>query len=275
MFNVWYDDAMKPRHKILLILFSFAVVLLLLEVALRLVDPYGMSYFHDTGDVLRNTQDISDTLYILNPGTYHLNNFTLTVKGDHTRLVPDTSASDCIIVAIGDSVTMGHGVNDADTWVNQLALVFPDVQFINAGVNGYNSEQVLLSIDRFPQADGFVYYIVDNDVGDTILPKRDKSHSSYVSMYIQYALVRSSLRGQAEPIYTRFWQDIETLLSRDDLIAFNMADNLQPDMPLSVHFLAWHENISAVDGHPTANAHRALADKMQPYVQDLISRVCN
>ena len=49
------------------------------------------------------------------------------------------------IYLFGDSYTFGHGIENADTWANQMARVYlaEDVHVYNAGASGYGIEQML------------------------------------------------------------------------------------------------------------------------------------
>src|SRR5262245_53206812 len=94
--------------------------LLLLEILLRVVDPWDIQYFNDL-EVMGNEHFVSDAQrgYTLGDGSYRYSHWSATIA-DGTRLIPNTSPdAACEIVILGDSVAFGYGVDDADVWVNQ------------------------------------------------------------------------------------------------------------------------------------------------------------
>lgn len=53
------------------------------------------------------------------------------------------------VLCVGDSVTMGNGVRDAETWPALLGALRPGLgRVVNAGVGGWDSAQVLLDLRR-------------------------------------------------------------------------------------------------------------------------------
>src|SRR5688572_6915252 len=112
-------------RKIAYALIGFSLSIFLLETLLRFVDPWGaVTYFTAGGPTL--------DLYIpygerdvLPAGVYSFPIWTAHINPDHTRLVPDNAAGNCRIAFVGDSVTFGLGVDDAETWVNLLAANHP------------------------------------------------------------------------------------------------------------------------------------------------------
>lgn len=154
------------KAKLLTFLLSFLFCFFLLEVYLRTADPWGLSYVHDIDDFYSyyDTQTYAPD-WVIAPGQYEYTGSSMMVLADHTRLVPDTNqTANCTVVAIGDSVTFGMWVDDEATWVNQLARNFPEVHFVNAGIPGYESQHIRRMQGRFPDAEGYIYLIVRNDV---------------------------------------------------------------------------------------------------------------
>ena len=102
--------------------------------------------------------------YNVRSGTHVLSSFTFTLLPDRTRAVPATNPSASrTLVFVGDSVTFGYGVDDAQTWVNLVARQRPDWHVVNAGVSGYNSTNVRRNVEQDRTADALVYLIVNND----------------------------------------------------------------------------------------------------------------
>lgn len=77
------------------------------------------------------------------------------------------------IVAIGDSVTFGYGVEEEETFLHLLDESLPDpYQIINMGVMGYGTDQELLLLEReaLKYSPDFVLvgYSTSNDIYDTM-----------------------------------------------------------------------------------------------------------
>jgi lysophospholipase L1-like esterase len=78
------------------------------------------------------------------------------------------------VLLLGDSITFGTGVEDADTFAARLAAHAPSLQPINLGVSGYGTDQELLLLER----EGFAMdpavvvlnVCVGNDALDNALP---------------------------------------------------------------------------------------------------------
>jgi len=70
------------------------------------------------------------------------------------------------ILCLGDSSVMGAGVSRADTFSSLLQDRFPGSDFINAGVPGYSSYQILIMMDRLRVvgADGVIAYLMNSDL---------------------------------------------------------------------------------------------------------------
>lgn len=142
---------------------SIFMSLFLVEYGLlRWVDPWGANAYYNDLDTLK-THYVADSErgYTLPTGIYQLGHWSLTITSTG-RLVPDTTPDNPIIALVGDSLTMGHGVNDSDTFANQLARRFPNCTFRDYGLNGYNTAQVQATIDNTIAAH-YVYTLVSND----------------------------------------------------------------------------------------------------------------
>lgn len=260
------------KNKIILALISLTLTLLLGEGLLRLFDPLGMAYFDDLYQLFAGMSE-DETAPVLAPGFYDMRVYDATVLEDHTRLVPDTNpGGDCIIAAVGDSQTFGMGVDDAETWVNQLALLFPDVRFINAGVPGYSVDDGLVHMRRFPDVDAFIYLVIHNDVwaegGDPSL----HPGGGMLSKYVTFAVLQAST-GQAEYDYPRFNRDIERLeaLGNVFIATPHEFEGYPDDLPvLGVE----RRIISHVDGHGPPGWHQDMASALQPHVEELIEAHC-
>lgn len=249
------------------------------EICLRAFDPLGMDYLaRDMREMSRSLEGQSD-FWLLKPGHYQFTDSSAMVLDNRTRFVPDTDSSDCQIVAIGDSFTFGLWVNDEDTWVNQLARLLPDVELINAGVPGYNSPQLVRAFSRFPDADGYLYLIVDNDHTDGRVKRLTSPHDAelYVTAYIKVSLNR--MAGETTTTqWEQFWQDFAQIAGRDNILMFTYNHALSEPVTERYPKVVWldwtPEPIASLDGHPTPRSHVELAGLMLPYARDFVREVC-
>ncbi len=270
----------KTRIGIIISLTSLLVSILLLEAVLRIADPIGSrAYFSDQIILLNRAIPDERRGYVLSSGNYVLSNSTVRIEQESVRAVPDTNMSaDCTIAAVGDSATFGHGVSDVDTWVNRLAQQFPDVRFMNAGLNGYNSGNIRATIDAI-KADGYIYLLIGNDAEKSVawLPSWQTAEpSSGVSIFLQSTYNRNRAYKNE---WVGFEEDVDAFVGINTLLMFAIDGDRLTEWtiaryPQVIVIPKWTYNNSVADTHPNATGHLQLAEHMQPYVDDLITAVC-
>jgi lysophospholipase L1-like esterase len=78
------------------------------------------------------------------------------------------------VLLLGDSLTFGTGVEDAETFASRLAAAAPSLEPLNLGVSGYGTDQELLLLERegfaLSPAAVVLNVCVGNDVFDNALP---------------------------------------------------------------------------------------------------------
>jgi hypothetical protein len=244
----------------------------MLEGYLRLVDPWGLFYIDDIKAI---DYERTDDRWLPVEGTYELTNFNITFLKDHSRYVPDTHMlGSCIIVAIGDSVTCGWGIENNETWLNLLANEFPSVRFINAGVVGYSTSQILQRQADYPEADGFLYLVTLNDLAEREVRFAVDDNDPYIQAYAKvWATITYPLPRMYET--ERFVSDVQqfegdTLIMVHDNTVWQEIGYMD-----NVVWLDWtSDHISVVDAHPTAQGHEQLAGIMYEKVGDFIMERC-
>lgn len=264
----------------LLLLFT-----LLLESFLRLLDPFGLIYFDDLAALYPRYVADPTRGYVLPDGTYDLTHFTLTIQGG-TRLVPDTpDAADCVIVLLGDSVTLGHGVQDGETFTNLLARAYPAVRFINGGLGGYNSANVAGTKRAFP-ANAYLYLLTHNDAAEaTNITYRPKPPSLFTARLLNYLTHLPDYSAAAQRgDKTRFYADLETIVQDGHvtLAGFERSPNWIPgellqrgyDVLLLDDYTSRGLVVSAIDPHPNAQGHALIAQQLGATVEQMIAREC-
>jgi lysophospholipase L1-like esterase len=266
---------------------------LMLEGLLRIVDPWGIYFFDDMVTMANAFKLDEQRLYDMPDGTYEFRNWTATIENE-TRVLPAPNAdADCRIVLLGDSVTFGYGVNDDETWAYDIALAFPNVEFINTAITAYNSEHVRRTYEMYPDADAYLYSVVYNDWEPTINPARyehqnDARYMPYIVRYGNLLLHRDPELSASDftpeqllvhPQLRRFYADIEVLAAdpRVEMIAFQDSVTTLALIGGNYPFYQLeypHYPISFSDGHVNPEGHDILAERIKPVMQEIIEKHC-
>jgi lysophospholipase L1-like esterase len=172
-----------------LVLLSLALALVLAEAAVRHLNPYGVSYYRDTNRYLNEAIELppdaarpDGRLFQNRPNArMDLPDFTFRTNALGLRsgasdggigVEPDPGRARALF--LGDSVTLGWGVDDAVTWVRTIEREarFADgrpLECLNAGHLQYNTVQELDWLRTFGPAlrpDAVVLTFVVNDLDD-------------------------------------------------------------------------------------------------------------
>jgi hypothetical protein len=166
------------------LLFSTLIVMLLVEWGLRVFNPFGVEFFHilpyhmqgmvdDPGLGYKHPESVS---YMLGA-----NRVTINSRGlrdvEIPYIKPDNEKR---ILLLGDSVTFGWGVSQGQAFSDQMEpLLYEQTgnrwQVINAGINGYNTDQeaTFLRIEGMRYVPDYVLLIyVSNDVDSVFDPNK-------------------------------------------------------------------------------------------------------
>jgi lysophospholipase L1-like esterase len=143
-------SSMKNRLANLALLFGTLLVIFIIDRVLLTKYPLPrwesdpvLHYKHRTGTYTWGNKYGNKPIYINRHG-FHDDDFPeKKADGELRGLI------------VGDSIVMGHGVNAAETFANQLERLLPDsasgynsYQVINAGVQGYSTFQYLETLKR-------------------------------------------------------------------------------------------------------------------------------
>lgn len=290
------DRLLALGRAALVVLFT----LLLIEIILRVLDPWGMSYFNDL-ETMGNDIFTSDPIrgFYMPDGQYKFSYWTSTIENG-TRIVPDTNPdADCEIIILGDSVAHGYGVDDDEVWVNQVAQQLPDVHILNTGIPRYNSTNVLGSFQTYPNGDAYLYLIIQNDIDVAVnvdtqsfvgsgssLPQILRyanlatygGASSFTDVPEDQAAVLERLRDDSR--VQRFLEELRLLAAdeRVTLAAFSHETLTQLLLELDefdLNVLAYPPyRISYSDYHLNAEGNGELADEMLPIIQQMSAEHC-
>jgi hypothetical protein len=275
---VWSVMKSTIRRLIIWILLTFNIVVLGLDTLLWHIDPLGTRIMvYNWIELSRHAQP-HPTGFMYPQGTIDLGFYSVTTIEDGKRLVPDSGNSACTIAFIGDSVAWGQGVDDAETFVNQIASRFQAVTVWNTARLGYAIENIEASLSHY-EADGYIWFVVNNDTEPFYVQATSTRYPSALEVYITTFV--------AEYRYARRWHDltwgayttlVQSMLARDDVLSFGFDDD-----PLAIEAVQWgvipidnpHLAVSPADRHPSAQGHLAMADSMLPFIEPFISRVCH
>jgi hypothetical protein len=270
------------------------MTLLTVDTFLYHLDPLGVVAIHHAQATYLLLMQPHPSGYRLRAGQHRLHNYTMTITQEGYRATPDSATSDCTIAAIGDSLTMGVGVDDANTWVNLLAREIQQASWVNAGRGDYSAGNIWALLENTP-ADGYLWLIFSNDA---ITPMReipvliDPNANIYLPatrLYLNYVRGLSPASGGDTPNYgeqpgrpvdfEQFWRYADDILTHPHVLAFAFADNV-----LGVESFSRYDNVyvippftarlSYADGHPSIQGHQQIAAAMLPQVKLFADSLC-
>lgn len=255
----------KTTRRLIIALALVAVSLLAVEAALALLDPLGgYRYFNDLRIFQARYLPHAARYYVPAPGLWQMSNWTYQIDlPDYTRHTPASKPdADCTVVALGDSVTFGLGVNDDETWPNYYAEM-TGCGVINTAMPGYDIWAVEAAYKAFPDADRYLYLLISNDADhDAAAQVRLQGRESAINMYLYLAL--SGDEGQRPPIPDEFWKVYDALVSdeRVEIYGFQtavLAEQVAATGRAIRLIPPYTTRISWADAHPDAGAQRTVA----------------
>lgn len=270
---------MKIRHpRIIGSLISILLTIITIQMMLWWIDPWGIrTYLDDLAIFNMNFVPSPARGYVLPPGEYRFTRWTATVDSTSMRQVPDTNASAaCTIATVGDSVTFGHGVNDAETWTNLLAQVHPEIHFINAGYNGYNIQNARMTIDSF-EADGYLYVMISDDANAPFHPWEYKGKPLYTfeNFILTYLWYGTKDPDPTAADYTLFDSELSILRQNERVEIIGIEGDkvaARAGIPTAKR---WTHPISFSDPHANAIGNQEIAQDLDPVIRALQARVCS
>ena len=169
---------------------SMLIMLLVVEWGLRVFNPFGVEFFHllpyhmqgMVDDPLLGYKHDKTISYMLGSRRVTINDHGLR-DTDIPYVKPDNEKR---ILVLGDSVTFGWGVSQGEAFSDQMEPLLREQtgghwQVINAGVNGYNTEQeaAYLRSEGMRYSPDYVLLIyVSNDV-DSVLDPNETTWRRY------------------------------------------------------------------------------------------------
>lgn len=149
-----YARVRKKRHEIVLSISTIIISLIIIELMLRVFDPFGLSYFREASRYHLDKIPDPELVFRHEPGlrrTYQGVTVSINELGLRDRSLGKKQEGELRILLLGDSVTFGWGVPIEATFGRKLEELLKSslgsaVRTVNAGVGGYNTvqEQALL-----------------------------------------------------------------------------------------------------------------------------------
>jgi GDSL-like lipase/acylhydrolase family protein len=163
------------RREIILTLSSIVISLIISEVAIRVLDPLGVSYFEEVSRY--HLDKLPDPIRVFKhaPGlqrTYQGVRVFINDLGLRDRNLEKKEDGELRILLLGDSVTFGWGVPMEATFGRKMESTLASklgrpVRTVNTGVGGYNTVQeyaVLRTYAEVIEPDIVVLLYVTNDI---------------------------------------------------------------------------------------------------------------
>lgn len=163
------------RYAVTAVLLSLLFGLSLVEIATRLLDPLGISYYEETGRY--HLDKVADDLLIYrHPYSWQAIYQGVAVRTNEMGLRDDPlqpkGPHEFRILALGDSVTFGWGVDHDQVFSTRLERLLSEklkrpVTVINTGVGSYNTVQERAFLEHYGLAlhpDLVILLYVNNDI---------------------------------------------------------------------------------------------------------------
>lgn len=192
-----------------------AIVVLLIEVVARVIDPLGISYYPETARYF-DTLVLEDPIgYRNRPGlddVFYGVPVKINALGLRDREIGNKAAGEFRLLVLGDSVPFGIGVRYEDSFPHQLEVLLNErhpgagrFRTLNMGVPSYNTEQELIQLETLgltlaPDAVMLLFSANDIEPKRWVFEKRsrwfvDLTQRSYAGslLFVLWRSVRSAL----------------------------------------------------------------------------------
>ncbi len=154
--SAWYGKLYQARVGIIVSVVSLLLSLGAVELGIRLLDPLGLSYYELLGQYSRDKLADEHLLFRHKPSwerRYGDVLVTYNERGLRDRPILPKAEGEFRILALGDSVTFGWGVQQDQVFTSRLEQLLPGrlqrpARVINSGVGGYNTVQEVTYFKR-------------------------------------------------------------------------------------------------------------------------------
>jgi hypothetical protein len=253
------------------ILVSIILSLVGIEVLLQLTDPLGVSYLYNVIDAKASfIPDYSG--YAMPPGTMHLRGWSYTIDADGGRHTPGRVEGGPQIVYLGDSVTFGQSVNDADVWVSVVAERL-GLDARNYGRMGFGAFNIARLLETLP-AGCAVVLTIPNDVDRTeiLTDFRSAPAGSYlVNTFTMLTYGGHKMVTSLGENDTTYHDAMTAIAERPDtlLLTFDDEYGRMAADKYGAQIIPWYTGrVSFTDAHASAAGNAEIADAAAPVIAD-------
>jgi lysophospholipase L1-like esterase len=173
--STWCEKLYGAKIAIFMSLAALLFTIGVVEIGIRAVDLYGISYYEFVGDYMRNMVADDQLKYRHKPSwetRYGDVVISYNERGLRDRPILPKARDEFRILALGDSATFGWGVSQDQVFTVRLERMLQGrlerpVRVINSGVGGYNTVQELAYFRREGvtlQPDLVMLTYVENDI---------------------------------------------------------------------------------------------------------------
>ena len=190
---------------------------------------------------------------------------------------PSARAEGQVIVAFGDSITAGLGVNEQEAWPAVAQKILAEkglaITIVNAGVSGDTTAggkaRLAWSLDGASPKPGFaIVALGGNDALRALTPENSYQNLDAIILALKKRNMPVLLAGMLAPPnlgddFGKAFQAIYTrLASKHKILLY----------PFLLEGVAGDEKLNQHDGiHPTPEGQKIIARKMVPYIEALLS----
>ncbi len=177
-FGSLYRRFQRHGQNLMLLVLSSLAALVLAELLIRLVDPIGVSYYAEAKKYHLEKLADEELYYRHRPNLvreYQDVRVETNELGFRDEPIAERPRNGLRVLFLGDSVTFGWGVSQADTFAHRVSGSLSDrlqrpVQTFNTGVGSYNTHNQHALLDRYGEAldpDFVALLYVTNDTDAT------------------------------------------------------------------------------------------------------------
>jgi acyl-CoA thioesterase I len=190
---------------------------------------------------------------------------------------PQARAESAVIVAFGDSITAGLGVNEQEAWPYVAQKMLADkgrnVTIVNAGVSGDTTAggkaRLAWSLDGADPKPGFaVVALGGNDALRALTPENSFQNLDAIIIALKKRNMPVLLAGMLAPpnLGEDFGQKFQAIYTR------LATKHKIPLYPFLLEGVAGIADLNQHDGiHPTPEGQRIIARKILPYIEALLA----
>jgi len=259
----------RTTRRISTVLILVAVSLLTCEAVLAVADPLGFwHYYNDMRALRQHLWPHAERHYVAEPGIWQMTGWTYRIDlPDYTRHTPASRpGADCTVVALGDSVTFGWGMDDAEAWPNLYAEM-TGCEVVNTAQVGYDVWAVYAAYQAFPGADRYIYLLIYNDAGrGDEMQFEPLGGAGALGLYVY--LLRAARETVAPvEIPADFWTAYDALAADERVTIYGFRDGgLAEQVARTQRRIAllapYTSRVSWADAHPDAAGQREIATQI-------------